>query len=93
MIVEVAERPLGIGHIDAARRVERDPRGEPLAEHAEPDHQIGDDQIRLALADPRADAPGEEFRVALDIGDQREELLGRIGEHPLLGMGRHAFEG
>src|SRR5205823_2748670 len=33
VVVEVAERALGIGHIDAARRVERDARGKPLAEH------------------------------------------------------------
>src|SRR5204862_1810844 len=89
VVVEVAERPLGIAHIDAPRRVERDARGEALAEHAEPDDQIGDDEVGLALADPRADAPRQELGIALDIGDQREKLLRRIGEHPLLGMGRH----
>ena len=45
VIVEVAERPLGIGHVDAARRVERDARGEALAEHPEADDQVGDDQV------------------------------------------------
>ena len=76
-----------------ARRVERDPRGEALAEHAEPDDQIGDDQIGLALADPRTDAPRQEFGVPLDIRDQREKLFRRIGQHPLLGMGRHRAPG
>src|SRR5207248_4049566 len=89
MVVEIAERPLGIGDIDAPRRVERDARGKALAEHAEPDDQIGDDEIGLALADPRADAPRQEFGIALDVGDQGEKLLRRVGEHPLLGMGWH----
>ena len=71
------------------RRGERDARGKALAEHAEPDDQIGDDQIGFSLADPRADAPRQKFGVALDIGDQREKLLRRIGKDALLGMGRH----
>ena len=66
-----------------------DARGEALAEHAEADDQVGDDQVGLALAYPRADAPRQEFGIALDIRHQREQLLRRIGEHPLLGMGRH----
>ena len=43
----------------------------------------------LALADAGPDAPRQEFRVALDIRDQREKLLRRVGQHPLLGVGRH----
>src|ERR1700686_751006 len=62
IVVQIAERPFGIGHIDAARRIEPDMRGEALAEHAEADDQIGDDQLGAALAHPRADAPGQEFR-------------------------------
>src|SRR5438132_11457441 len=34
VIVEAAEGPLGIGHIDAPRPVEDDARGKALAEHA-----------------------------------------------------------
>ena len=89
VIVEIAERPLGVFDIDAARRVERNARGEALAEHAEANDQIGDDQVRAALAYAGTDAPRQEFRIALNIGDEREELLRRIGEHPLLGMSRH----
>ena len=89
VIVEIAERPLGVFDIDAARRVERNARGEALAEHAEADDQIGDDQVRAALAYAGTHTPRQEFGIALDIGDEREELLRRIGEHPLLGMSRH----
>ena len=64
-------------------------RGKALAEHLEADDQVGDDETRLALADARADAPRQEFGVALDIGDQREQLLRRVGKHTLFGMGRH----
>ncbi len=64
-------------------------RGEALAEHAETDHQVGVDEIGAALADARGDAPWQEFRIALDIGDEGVHLLGCIGQQPLLGMGRH----
>src|SRR5215471_10022051 len=53
MVVEIAERSLGIGDIDAARRVERDPRREALAEHPKPDDQVGDDQVGAAFLDAR----------------------------------------
>ena len=89
MVVQVTERPLGIGHIDAPRRVERDTRREALAEHPKADDQIRDDQIGAPFANARADAPRQEFGIALDIGDEGEQLLWRVGQDPLLGMGRH----
>ncbi len=89
MVVEVAERPLGVGDVNAARRVELDPRREALAEHAKTDDQIGNDQVGVSLANTRADAPWQEFGIALDIGDQSEQLLRRVRQNPLLGMGRH----
>ncbi len=59
--------------------VDVDPRGEALAEHLEADDQVGD-ELRRAL--PRADAAGEaprqELRIVLDIGDQVEHLLRRV---------------
>ena len=39
-------------------------------ETSEADHQIGDDHVFAAFAYPRADAPGQELRIAFDIGDQ-----------------------
>jgi hypothetical protein len=89
MIIEITKRPLGIGDVDAPRRVERDARGETLAEHAKPDDQIGDDQAGVPLLDASADAPGQKLGVAFHVGDEREELVRRVGQHALLGMGRH----
>src|SRR5260370_37424951 len=87
MVVEAAERALRIGHIDMPGRVERHPRGEALAEYLEPNDQIGDDQIGATLPDARGEAPGQELRIALDVGNEREELLRRVGEHTLCGVG------
>jgi hypothetical protein len=74
-----------------ARRVEGHPRGEMLADQPEADDQIGDDDIGAALADAGADAPRQEFGIAFDIGDEREQLFRRVGEHALFGMRRHPY--
>ena len=92
MVVQVAERPLGIGDIDPPRWEERHSRGKPLAEHAEPDDQIGDDQIGPPLLDSRADAPGQKFGIPLNVGDEGEELLGRVRNDTLFRMGGHVGE-
>ena len=89
VIIQITKRPFGVSDIDAARWIEFHPRGKALAKHLEPDDQIGDDEMRLALADARTTAPRQKFRVALNIGDKIEQLLLRVGKHALLGVGRH----
>ena len=90
VIVEVAERAF-------ARRPRRCASG-PVERHREvkrsrnilkPMIRSATHVIGFALADAGADAPGQELRIALDIGDQVEHLLRRIGQHPLFGVGRH----
>src|SRR5215472_8201790 len=89
VIGQITEWPLGIGDIDLLWRVERDARGKALSEHAKADDQIGDNEIGLALFDADADTPGQELGIAFDIGDEGEELLGRVRQHPLFRVGRH----
>ena len=89
VVVEMLERPVGVAHVDAPSAVEPDMRGEALADHPEADHEVGDDLALRAAADARGEAPGQELRIALDLRDEVEELLGRIGQQPLLGMRRH----
>src|SRR5690606_41672277 len=75
VIVEMAKRTFGIGNINSVWRAQGDARGESLAHHLEADHQVGDDDVILAAAYPSSDAPGEKFRVALHVGNQRVKLL------------------
>src|SRR6266436_8969307 len=75
VVVEAAEGPLGIGHIDASRSIEGHARGKALTKHAEPDNQIGDDEIGPAFLDAGGEAPRQKLGIALDIGDERKELL------------------
>src|SRR5262249_31637046 len=78
VIVEIAERALGVAHIDAAGAVEHDARGEALAHHLEADEQIGGDDIALPFAHARAQAPRQKLGIPLDIGDEVEKLLGGV---------------
>ena len=100
MVVEIAERALGVVHVDAVGRAQGDPRGEALADHAEADDEVGGDQdpsglIRRGFARPdaRGDAPRQEFGIAVDPGDELEELLGTIWQEALFGVGRHGSKG
>jgi hypothetical protein len=67
------------------RLVKRSPK------HLEADDEIGPDRIALAAADAGRYAPGQEFRVALDIRDKVEELVGGKGRVPLLRMSGHSL--
>src|SRR5262249_21670657 len=64
-------------------------RGKALAKDAEADDQVGDDQFGSAFLDARRETPRQKLRIALDIRDERKELLRRVGQHTLLGMRRH----
>ena len=79
VIVEAAERSFGVGHVDAPRRIERHARGETLAKDTETDDQVSDDQIGAAFLDSRRETPGQKLGITLDIGDERKELLRRVG--------------
>ena len=86
---QVAERPVQQLHVDLSIRHQRVARRELRLQHAarhfeRRDAFRGGDLLHLS-----ADAPRQKFGVALDIGDQRKKLLGRIGQDALLGMGRH----
>src|SRR6185312_7036898 len=73
VVAEIAERPLCVGDIDPqVRSIELDPAGEALAHHLEANDEVSDHELRLPTADARADAPGQELRVAFDVGDQVE---------------------
>src|SRR6185437_10202334 len=89
VVGQVLERAFAVAHIDAVGPAQDDARGEALAHHLVADEEIAEDFVALALADARADAPGQEFGIALDIGDEIEELRLGIGEKFLLGVGRH----
>ena len=90
MIVEVAKGAVAIGDVDA-RFVRRqgDLGGEALADQLEADDQIGGDRLCLPRFDARANAPGQEIRIAFNIGDQIEQLVGGKGQHPSFGVGWH----
>ena len=75
VVVEVAERAVGVFHVDAVRTGQRHPAGEALPHHAEADDQVGPDDIPFPLAMPRGDAPGQKLGIALDF---RYELEGFI---------------
>src|SRR5690242_12383876 len=89
MIVEVLERAFTVGDIDAVGSAQHHARSEALAHHLVADQKIAEDFVALLLADARADAPGQEFGIALDIGNEIEELLSRVRQQLLFGMRRH----
>ena len=88
VIVEISERPLGIGDVDAVRRVELDARGEALAEHAEPDDQVGDDESRVRSRSARRRTTAGIRGSARHRRPARKAAPACRGA-PVLGMGRH----
>src|SRR6202000_2840441 len=86
VIVEIFERAFAVADIDAVGPAQHHARGEALAHHLVPDQQIAEDLVAAALADARADAPRQEFGIALDIGDEVEKLIARVRQELLFGM-------
>lgn len=79
-VVQILERPFDIIDADQAGPLLLHAAGEPFLEGAEADDEIGD-SFRLARgADPDGDHPGQELVIAADVGDEVEELLGRVGK-------------
>ena len=89
VVVEIAERAVDVLDVDQLVRVQRDPGAEALLEHLEADDQVGVELVAVAPRDPRGAAPGQELRIALDRGDEVEQLLLAVRQVALLGMGRH----
>ena len=89
VVVQVAEGAVEVADVDVLGPLQRDLAAEALAEHLEADGEVGHHLLLRARDDAGADAPGQEFRVAAHIRHHVEELLGRVAEDPLLGVGRH----
>ena len=66
--------------------VELDAAGEAFAEGAEGGQQVGFERVAVARLDARRGAPGQELRIAFDVGHEREHLFGRVGNETLLTM-------
>ena len=60
-----------------------------FAERAEADGEVGDQFLLGAAAHPRAGAPGQEFRIFADIGNEIEQLVGPVGDQLAVGVGGH----
>ena len=88
-VVEIFERPIDIVDLDRARPDLAHPRGEGLAQRLEADDEVGDHLGLAVRADPRRRHPGQELLIAADVGDEVEQLLGRVGQDPLFGVARH----
>ena len=89
LVVEIAEGAVFIAHPDEKRPLEGDAAGETFAKRAEADGEVGDHLAFALGAHPGAEAPGQELGIFADIGDEIENLLRPIADHPALGMGRH----
>ena len=90
VVLQGAERAVDVFDVDPPRRpVEPDPAAELLAHHLEADHQVGQHHVRPLLLDPRAQAPGQELRIAPDIRHQVEHLVRAIRQVPRLGVRLH----
>src|SRR5256885_4320211 len=74
MVGEIFEWPFAVAYIDMVGPVQDDARGEALAHHLVADQEVAENLVAVALADARADAPGQEFGIALDIRDEIEKL-------------------
>ena len=93
LVGQMPERAVDQRRIDPERStVKADIGGKALADHLKPDHQVGD-HVRVGLlADARGDAPGQEFGVVLDVGDEVEHLLGPEWHHAGLFDHRHGLQ-
>jgi len=74
---EVGERAFEQRDGDLAAGIDCVPGRKRFFEAALRNDQFGFDDIALALQDPAAGAPGQKFRVRLDVVDQVEHLLRR----------------
>src|SRR5690242_3018850 len=83
MIGEIFERAFAVAHIDAIGPPQDNARGEAFAHHLVADEEIAEDFVAPTLANARADAPGQEFGIALDIRDEVEELRLGVREYLL----------
>lgn len=78
---QVLERSaFGCADQDLPGSVQGDLAGKAFAEWSEADFEVGEDLLRRVGVDAHAAAPGDEGGVVFDVGDDREELVGAVGE-------------
>jgi nicotinamide-nucleotide amidase len=88
-IAQIFERPVEIFDVDRLRPLLGHPAGEGLTQPLEADDHVRDRLSLRIRSNAHRGYPGQELRVARDIGDQIEHLLRRIGQMPGLGMLGH----
>lgn len=91
MVDEVTKRPADELHVDACWPVMRDPAAVAGAKQVKTNGQIGLETVLVLGGDGRTPAPGEEFRVFLDIDNKVEQLLRRKRRNPAFSMSRHPY--
>jgi len=91
VIVEVFERAIDIFDVQAGRARLGNARGEGLAQALEADDHVRDHLGVAVRADADRADPGQELRIARDIGDHVEHLLRRVGQRAGFGMLGHCF--
>ena len=88
-VVEIFERAFDVIDADLRRPLLHHPAGEALLERVEADDQVGDRFGLARRADPDRDHPRQELVIARDVGDEVEQLLGRVRKMPRLAVPRH----
>jgi len=86
---QVLQRPLDGAHQHLSRSVQRDLAPETFLEWSKSDDKVGDDLSLILVEDTCAAAPRDEQWIVLYVCDDREKLVGTIGELRLLLMTRH----
>jgi len=89
VVGQVLERTFEIVDMDAARPLLVDLRGETLRDALEADHEVRDHLMLAVRAHAHRRDPGQELAIARDIRDQREHLLGRVGQLTGFGVAGH----
>ena len=79
MIVQIAKRTINILDVDLLLPMQRDFGLEAFGEDLEADNEVGEKQVAFPLSNPAGRAPGQKFRIAIDFGDQIEQLLLAVG--------------
>ena len=84
-----APREVQVFHPNLMRPLQLHFAAKAFPEHLEAYGHVGGQAVLILLDDARRGAPGQEFRIALHIGDDGVDLLGRVPEHLALGVRRH----
>jgi hypothetical protein len=88
-ICQMLQRPVDGAHQHLSRSLQSNLAREAFLEWSESDDEVGDDLSLILAVDMDAAAPGDKQGIVLHVGDDREKLVGTIGERRLLFMTRH----